>query len=159
MVAARDYQPRRDAMEDLKLDLNKCSRQFHYSISGDREAVVGAAEQIMETVREMSCAKGHFNEIRLALVEALANAIIHGNKEDPSKKVTVHGACEGGGQLLLVITDEGEGFDPARLPDPTVAENVYASHGRGVYLINQLMSEAEYRLGGRQVVLRKRVEG
>jgi anti-sigma regulatory factor (Ser/Thr protein kinase) len=59
--------------------------------------------------------------------------------------------------LVLVITDEGEGFDPSGLPDPTVSENIFATHGRGVFLIKQLMDQAEYRKGGRQLVLRKRL--
>ena len=73
----------------------------------------------------------------------------------PEKRVTVWGACESGHTLLLVITDEGAGFNPASIPDPTTAENIYSDHGRGLFLINRLMSKAEYRLGGRQVVLRK----
>jgi serine/threonine-protein kinase RsbW len=87
----------------------------------------------------------------------LANAIIHGNREDPSKKVEIYGACEGHEKLLLVITDEGQGFDPAAIPDPTRAENIFSGHGRGLFLINRLMCHAEHRLGGRQVVLRKSV--
>jgi serine/threonine-protein kinase RsbW len=143
-------------MEELVVNPACLELKFEVTISGDREVVPDATEQIMETIRQMPCAKNHLNEVRIALIEALANAVIHGNKENPDKKVTVHGACEAGEKLLLVVTDEGEGFDPASIPDPTVAENVYSSNGRGVYLINQLV-ESEYRQGGRQVVLRKRV--
>jgi serine/threonine-protein kinase RsbW len=55
--------------------------------------------------------------------------------------------------LSLVITDEGQGFDPAAIPDPTSAENIFSNRGRCLFLINRLMGKAEHRLAGRQVVL------
>ena len=144
-------------MQEYELDPANLSLMFHETVESRRDLVVESTERIMDVIRTMPCAQQHLDAVRLALTEALANAIIHGNKEDPSKKVTIWGACEAHEKLLLVITDEGEGFDPASVPDPTQAENIFSASGRGVFLINRLMCEAEYRLGGRQVVLRKRV--
>jgi serine/threonine-protein kinase RsbW len=144
-------------MQELELDTGNLSLMFHETVESRRELVVATTERLMGVIRTMPCAQQHLDAVHLALTEALANAIIHGNKEDPNKKVTIWGACEAHEKLLLVITDEGQGFDPASVPDPTLAENIFSARGRGVFLINRLMCEAEYRLGGRQVVLRKRV--
>jgi serine/threonine-protein kinase RsbW len=95
--------------------------------------------------------------LRLALAEALSNAVIHGNREDPDKTVGICAGCDGQSQLLIAVTDQGDGFDPAVLADPTAAENICSSHGRGVFLMRRLVDEVEFNLGGRQVVLRKRI--
>ena len=81
-----------------------------------------------------------------------------GTKVTPGKKVIVacFCECETDGGLLLVISDEGHGFDPAQVPDPTQGQNVYAGHGRGIFLMRQLMDEVRYQEGGSQIELRKR---
>jgi serine/threonine-protein kinase RsbW len=144
-------------MLECDFDASSLNVFFNEMVESRREVVGEAAERIMNTVRAMPCARDSLDDLALALTEALANAIIHGNREDPNKRVNVWGACERNERLLLVITDEGQGFDVASIPDPTVAENIFCTHGRGVFLINRLIPEAEYRLGGRQVVLRKKV--
>jgi serine/threonine-protein kinase RsbW len=57
--------------------------------------------------------------------------------------------------MLLVVRDAGPGFDPTQVPDPTTAENIYAGHGRGIFLMRQLMDHVQYEEGGRQVVMKK----
>ena len=145
------------AMLECDFDASNLSLTFSEVVESRRNLVDEATGRIMRIIRAMPCARDDLDDVALALTEALANAIIHGNREDPGKKVHVWGACEGHQKLLLVITDEGEGFDPASIPDPTLAENIFSNHGRGIFLINRLMPEAEYRMGGRQVVLRKKV--
>ena len=146
-------------MHVCEFDASHLTWVFHETLSGSRDNVADAVERIMSIIQEMPCAREHLDDVRLALTEALANAVVHGNKEDPSKKVEVSGACEAQEKLILVVTDEGEGFDPSSIPDPTVADNIYSAHGRGIFLINRTMCHAEYRLGGRQVILRKKVSG
>lgn len=121
-----------------------------------REIIGTAVDRIMAVIRRMPCAEGHLAEIEVALTEALANAVVHGNREDPNKLVRISAACTDNEQLLISVTDQGEGFDWSCLPDPTVAENLFSSHGRGVFLIRRLMDEAEHELGGRRIVMRKR---
>jgi serine/threonine-protein kinase RsbW len=87
-------------------------------------------------------------------MEAMTNALIHGNREDPTKIVNICGGCTERSELLIDITDQGEGFDPSTLPDPTAAENLYEGHGRGVFLMKRLVDKREFNLGGRQVILR-----
>ena len=119
------------------------------------EVVVGS---VMTVVKTLPCSPTEVDDVDLALREALANAIFHGNRADPAKKVIVACFCEcaSGGGLLLVVRDEGAGFDPAQVPAPTTPETICSTHGRGIFLMRHLMDEVYYRNGGREVELRKR---
>jgi len=94
-------------------------------------------------------------EIDLALREALANAVIHGNRRDSSKKVRVFCRSAKNGTVDLIVRDEGRGFDPSSVADPLSAANVLSGHGRGVYLMKALMDEVRFAKGGKQVHMRK----
>ncbi|HYM09984.1 MAG TPA: ATP-binding protein [Bryobacterales bacterium] len=146
-------------MEECEFDASNLTLKFREVVPSRMDLAAAAIERIMQVVHSMPCAQENLEEVALALTEAISNAVIHGNHENPEKKVEICGACEGHDKLVLIVTDEGEGFDPKDIPDPTIAENVYAAHGRGIYLINHLMDQTEFRRGGRQVVLRKRVAG
>jgi serine/threonine-protein kinase RsbW len=84
-------------------------------------------------------------DIGLVVGEALANAIIHGNRCDPGKTVHVVVAVNEHGDLLVSVKDTGSGFDPSRLPNPTAPENLLAPHGRCIFLIRQLMDEVDFK--------------
>ena len=93
--------------------------------------------------------------IHLAAEEAIVNAIVHGNKLDPTKKV--HVECEISTAVVrILISDEGAGFDPASVPDCTVDERLEAPGGRGVMLMKSFMTSIEYNATGNAVVLLKR---
>ena len=97
----------------------------------------------------------HFHEdavfaIKLALEEALINAIKHGNKEDPRKKVRIQ--CHVTDQEAeIIIEDEGPGFDRTSVPDPTTEENLERLHGRGILLMEAYMNVIEWSNNGRKV--------
>ena len=92
--------------------------------------------------------------IHLAAEEAIVNAIVHGNKLDPTKKV--HVECEISTAVVRIsISDEGAGFDPASVPDCTVEERLEAPIGRGVMLMKSFMTSIEYNAMGNAVVLLK----
>jgi len=93
--------------------------------------------------------------VRLAMDEALSNAIRHGNNSDPQKTVTVSYTCSDE-KITISIEDQGPGFVPEKLPDPTAEENLERPHGRGVMLMNAYMTEVAYAHEGRQVILTKR---
>ena len=80
-----------------------------------------------------------------------ANAIIHGCGKDPSKHVQCTVACDEGRGLLIVVRDPGDGFDPAKVASPLVGQNIFSDHGRGVYLINQLVDKVKYEKGGTEI--------
>jgi len=92
--------------------------------------------------------------VHLAMEEALVNAIRHGNRLDASKHV--HVACRVSPELIRIeITDEGEGFDPSSVPDPTDPANIEAPSGRGLMLMRSFMSRVEYNDVGNRVVMEK----
>jgi len=82
--------------------------------------------------------------IDLALREALINAIIHGNRSDPTKSVRICVALQPDNGVIIMVKDSGSGFDPRQLPNPIVGQNLLASHGRGIFLINQLMEDVSF---------------
>ncbi len=81
--------------------------------------------------------------IRLAIEEAVVNAFRHGNRSDPSKTVRCCSSI-GSSSAAFEVEDQGPGFDPAKVPDPTVDENLEIPSGRGVMLIKAYMTEVEY---------------
>ena len=94
----------------------------------------------------------HYGNVLIAMTEGVNNAIVHGNKLDETKSVSVSCAID---QKTLVfrITDEGPGFDYENLPDPTAPENIEKPHGRGVFLMRHLADECAFEDEGRIVEL------
>jgi anti-sigma regulatory factor (Ser/Thr protein kinase) len=144
-------------MQELEYDPQQVCVILDEFVESRAEAVDGFVTKLMERIAEVPCAQAHLGEVELALTEGLANAVVHGNRQDPLKFVHVWAGCIDGEQLFLVITDQGAGFDVRGIPNPTVAANIGARRGRGIFVMNQIMDTAEHRLGGRQLVLRKRI--
>ena len=94
-----------------------------------------------------------FPDILISLTEAVNNAIIHGNKEDRAKQVKIDLDKTPLG-FSFTVTDEGTGFDPINVPDPTAPENIGCCGGRGVFLIKQLADHVVYHDKGRRVEIR-----
>jgi serine/threonine-protein kinase RsbW len=88
------------------------------------------------------------------LREALANAIIHGNHENPRKHVHVRCRCKPD-EVSISVKDEGRGFDINKVTDPTAPDNVGSLHGRGIYLMKAFMDEVHFEQGGVVVYMRK----
>ncbi len=93
--------------------------------------------------------------VRLALEEALVNAIKHGNKMDPEKTVHVWWQVDEE-HVRVTIEDQGPGFDVSEVPDPTDEENLDKPGGRGIMLIRAFMSVVEYNETGNKLTLEKR---
>jgi serine/threonine-protein kinase RsbW len=120
------------------------------------EAVSPMVEKLMRVLKEACCPPEHEFAVEMALREVLANAVLHGNRRDPRKKVRVCCACEADRGILIVVKDQGEGFDPEKVPSPLVGENIHSEHGRGIYLLNLLMDEIRFDRGGTEIHIRKR---
>jgi serine/threonine-protein kinase RsbW len=95
-------------------------------------------------------------EIELALREAIVNAIVHGNQQDPRKRVYINCRCMADGEVSVTVEDEGIGFRSDAVPDPTSPDNRLRTHGRGIYLMRTLMDEVDFEQGGSVVHMRKR---
>jgi serine/threonine-protein kinase RsbW len=108
---------------------------------------------------ELAIAEEPRHWIGLAVREAVANAIKHGNREDPDKAVEVDVALEGP-EVVVRVRDEGPGFDPGDVADPLAPENILRPGGRGIFYMRRLMDAVDYRFGGgggTEVVMRKRI--
>lgn len=112
---------------------------------------------LVEKMLQELCAPYYINEdiygnMLVALTEAVTNAIQHGNKFDTAKTVTV--ACEGiPDGVKFTITDQGPGFNPEVVPDPTAPENLEKPNGRGVFLMRHLADHVDFENEGRTVAL------
>ena len=113
------------------------------------EAVADAAAAAADFARNCGVAEEAAFGIDMAVREAITNAIVHGNKEDDAKQVEVAFTCIPQG-VEIEIRDQGEGFDPGRVPDPTAVENLLKTSGRGIFFIRTFMNDVEWvvRPGG-----------
>jgi serine/threonine-protein kinase RsbW len=148
--------PSSDSPSPCNFDAKKLRLKLSVTLAADRNAIGPVVEGVMNVVREMKCANGSEQEIELALTEALVNAVVHGASADPGKIVECDVACDEEHGMLIVVRDPGPGFDPTRLADPSAGENLYSSHGRGIYLINQLMDEVAFHKNGTEIRMIKR---
>ena len=142
--------------EKCEFDAEGLILRLDLTVAADVEGIEPVVQRIMAIVSSMDCGAGKEFEIEIALREALANAVVHGCKRDPGKQVQVCVSCDETRGMLIVIRDPGGGFDPQTIESPTTGENLYRSHGRGIYLINQLMDEVRFARGGAEIWMRKR---
>ena len=99
---------------------------------------------IDEIVAQYHVKEDHYGELLIAMTEAVNNAIVHGNRLDVSKQVSVHFDVVDDTVIRFTIEDEGPGFDYNTLPDPTAPENLLKDSGRGVFLMKNLADEVEF---------------
>jgi len=128
-------------------------KELQIEIPSEIGSIAPAVDKIVSEIRSSACAPGKEQDIELALFEALANAVIHGNREQPAKRVNICCRHERTNQdcIAIVIRDQGAGFDPAAVPDPTRPENLTAEHGRGILMMRTFMDEVRFEKGGTEV--------
>jgi serine/threonine-protein kinase RsbW len=125
------------------------------------KAISPLVDRLTRLIKESYCVSGEEPAVGLALREALRNAVLHGNCLDPCKLVQVDCRCELGNGVSIVVKDQGRGFDPSTIPDPSVVGNLEAEHGRGIFLIRWLMDDVSFEFGcwGTEVHMRKKWKG
>lgn len=135
-----------------KLDNNKPMKN-NIVFSSEPKNVAYAEKLIDQISEELDISSDVYGNILVSVVEAVNNAINHGNKQDRSKKVSLFWDYENQ-QLSFKIIDEGPGFDFTKTPDPTAPENLEKPNGRGIFLMKHLADEVEFNEKGNQVELR-----
>jgi serine/threonine-protein kinase RsbW len=128
--------------------------EFEVTIPSDTAEGQAVQERIVTLLEDLGYPDRDVFGVRLALEEALVNAIKHGNGMDPLKSVRI--SCRVAPDLVRIeIEDEGEGFQPDEVPDPTALENLEKPCGRGIMLMRAFMTRVEYNASGNCVLLEK----
>jgi serine/threonine-protein kinase RsbW len=136
--------------------LRRSSVRMDFLIPSDLAYVIGVNYQISNLLKEYGFPPQDTRvNIPLACDEAITNAIIHGNRSDPEKKVSIQ-VYVSPNRFRIRVRDEGEGFDVARVVDPTRGEALLRPSGRGVYLMRNIMDSVDFKEGGRVVELEKK---
>jgi serine/threonine-protein kinase RsbW len=123
------------------------------TINSDIEKLKVVETLVDKLSKKLGVSDEVYGKILISTVEAVNNAILHGNKGDISKVVTVNISADGN-VLDITVTDEGEGFEYGNLPDPTDPKNIENLHGRGVFLMRRLADSIEYNTSGNEVKMR-----
>jgi serine/threonine-protein kinase RsbW len=134
---------------------NSTSMHFEVTLPADVAAISPVVAWVLRLVGELENAEGKEFDIEMALREALANAIVHGCKADPDKKVEISVTGDREQGITIVVRDPGSGFDPASIPSPADDSNLHSDHGRGIFLISKLMDEVTHELNGTVIRMRK----
>ncbi|HMS98075.1 MAG: ATP-binding protein [Saprospiraceae bacterium] len=119
-------------------------------LSSSPTSITVLEEYLQDLLLENQLCASKFPDILISLTEAVNNAIIHGNKSDASKEVQVNCKHSKTG-ISFSIIDQGNGFDPQTIPDPTSPEKIECCGGRGVFIINALADKVAYKNNGSTV--------
>jgi serine/threonine-protein kinase RsbW len=130
------------------------SERFNIAIPSDPAHGQQVQERIISAMENCGFGAHEVFGMRLALEEGIVNAIKHGNGLDPSKQVRVECVVDDV-RVCVVIEDEGPGFDPGDVPDPTEDDNLEKPSGRGLMLMRAFMTRVEYQGRGNRVLLEK----
>jgi anti-sigma regulatory factor (Ser/Thr protein kinase) len=136
--------------------------ELHQSLRSRAAVIPSFVDQLMRFIRlfmeKDGTAKKAEEGIEIAIHEALANAVIHGNHGNYEKQVYVACRCSMDGEVLISVRDEGEGFDSRVVSDPTETQKLLLIHGRGLHLMKALMDEVSFEENGTVVRMRKRMK-
>lgn len=130
---------------------------MQFTISSDFACSREVQQKVMEEVEKRHYCDAARFAIKLALEEAIVNAIKHGNQLDPAKKVRIE-ANVTDKKTILSVEDEGPGFERSRVPDPRDPENLYKASGRGILLIESYMHQVSWSNHGRRLTMCRRNE-
>ena len=139
-------------LNDMDQSNVQTSEMYTLQLPSKQESITLLENLIEEIADKHKISEDTFANMMTTLNEAAINAIVHGNKLDPNKKVIVNAEIEGR-RIIWTVTDEGEGFDYNNLPDPTSPENIENLTGRGVFIIKHLADQAIFNTKGNEVEL------
>ena len=137
----------------------RLEHNVHLALESRFENIELVQVMLDDSLRRLQCDEDTRYWVGIAVREAVANAIQHGNRRDPRKKVQVDLEVREV-ELVIRVRDEGSGFDPALVPDPRAPENLLKPDGRGIFYMGKFMDQVAYEFGhegGTEVTLRKRI--
>ena len=121
------------------------------------QAISQLVVRLMRLIEGSQCVPGEEFDVELALREALENAVVHGNREDPERKVHIRCRCQPGKEISIVVTDQGKGFDFEKTVGNGITTDPGSEHGRGIQLMRAYMDDVRFEQGGSEVHMRKRL--
>lgn len=129
--------------------------RLRHRLRNSTESLNEAVQRVHLLAERCGGSEEELADLDIALREALANAMFHGNASADDKSVSFRCYAAPGEGLLIVVEDQGVGFDPEQVPDPRESAGQGLSHGRGLLLMRELLDHIEYRKNGTTVVLYK----
>lgn len=122
--------------------------------SSDPDNLVEVEKFVADVADELNFSDEIKNSLTLSVSEATSNAIVHGNKLDPKKFITIKFMVEDD-KVIVIIKDEGTGFDPTSIPNPTAPENLLKDSGRGIHIMKTFLHDLQYNFSedGTEVIL------
>ena len=145
-------------LSKIQVEKNLLALRFYEVIPSTFEALDEVVDTLLILAREMKCKDKELDEVELAMREALANAIIHGNQQSSTKRVAVRAFCQPDRGMLLVIDDEGSGYNPGEVPNPIDAECLLQTHGRGLFMMRRVMDRGRVSRKGTRITMVKRLK-
>lgn len=118
---------------------------YHLEIESSPKNLITVEEFVNYFAVDLNVNKEKIPGLLLSVTEASTNAIIHANKGDETKLVTID-VTKQDNQLIIRVKDQGKGFDPAKIPDPTETENLLKDSGRGIYLMRVYMDDLKFNV-------------
>ncbi len=112
-------------------------------IPSDPEVLPEAEKFILGVAKEVHLNENKFNNLALSFAEAASNSIVHGNKSDTSKKITITIKVNNE-KMIVIIKDQGNGFNPNTVPDPTKPENILKDSGRGIHIMKSFLDDLRF---------------
>ncbi len=138
-------------------DRKKSDKKINFKIRSSTDQITKTVQKFDKLLEKLGCCSAREkNELATALSEALANAIIHGNKADPRKTVNVEIKIFEN-KIIIIVEDKGQGFNPEKIQNPLKPENLLKPNGRGIYLMSLFTDKLDFKQTkrGMQVVLTK----
>ena len=131
-------------------------KTFQLTMTSDPKNIHRVEEFLLKVSSAFHIDEEKLGSLLVVVTEAVNNAIIHGNKRNPSKKVVV--TCTRRGKILAIkVRDDGKGFNPDTIPNPIHEDNLLRETGRGVFLMRQLMEEVHFNANGNEVTMKMKL--
>jgi serine/threonine-protein kinase RsbW len=136
--------------------MEKNKKHFIYTISSKRNQLPKVEKITSSIADKMKLNEEQKDNLSIAVTEAVGNAIVHGNKEDAKKKVTLEFDLKKN-EINVTVKDEGKGFDPDTISNPLEPENIMKESGRGIFILSSLMDKVKYSENGSKINFTMRI--